>query len=41
MGDCKNYPKIITILAEKSCRIKANEHLKPVGEVANNEKWFE
>jgi len=41
MEDCKNYPKIITVLAEKACRIYANEHLIAIGEIAKNEKWFD
>ena len=41
MQDCKDYPRIISSLAEKSCRLYASEHLKPVGEIAKNEKWFE
>lgn len=41
MEDCKDYPKIISSLAEKYCRSYANEHLTPVGETAEKEKWFE
>lgn len=40
MADCKKFPKVIAILAEKSCKIYAYKLLKPVGEVAENEKWF-
>ena len=35
------YPRIICSFAEKSCRLYANEHLKPIGEIAKVEKWFE
>lgn len=41
MADCKKFPKVIAVLAEKSCKINAYEQLIPVGEVAENEKWFE
>jgi hypothetical protein len=41
MLECKNYPKFIAVLAEKSCRLYANSHVKPIGEIAKNEKWFE
>ena len=41
MADCKKFPKVIAVLAESSCKINANEQLKPVGEVAEMEKWFE
>ena len=41
MEDSKNYPKSIVCEAEQSCRLFANENVKPVGEIANNEKWFE
>ena len=40
MEDSRNYPKVITYMAEMSCRLFANENIKPVGEIANNEKWF-
>lgn len=40
MRDCKEYPRIISSLAEKSCRLYANEHLTPVGAIAKKEKWF-
>jgi len=41
MADCKKFPKVIAVLAERSCKINANEQLKPVGEVAEKDKWFE
>lgn len=41
MEDCKNYPILISLLAEKACRLYSNEHQKPVGETAKNEHWFE
>lgn len=41
MKNCKDYPSIISSLAEKSCRLYANKNLKPVGEIAKNDKWFE
>ena len=40
MEDTKNYPGLIVYLAEKSCRSYANEQIKPVGEIAKNDKWF-
>jgi len=41
MLDCKNYPNIITTIAENSCRLIANENIKAIGEIAINEKWFD
>lgn len=41
MLDCKDYPKFITVLAEKSCRLYANSHVTPIGKIAEKEKWFE
>lgn len=41
MSNCKDYPKIISSLAEKTCRQYSNEHLTPIGEIANRVKWFE
>ena len=41
MNECKEYPIIISSLAEKTCRLYANEKFKAVGETAKNEKWFE
>ncbi|HYE11608.1 MAG TPA: hypothetical protein VEF53_15700, partial [Patescibacteria group bacterium] len=41
MIECKKFPKVIAIFAEKSCRIRALEQTKPVGEIARKEKWFE
>ncbi len=40
MGNCKSYPGGIVSLAEKACRMFAYANLKPVGEVAKEEKWF-
>lgn len=41
MTNCKDYPHKISSLAEKICRQYSNEHLKPIGEIALNDKWFE
>jgi hypothetical protein len=41
MINCKDYPKLISSMAEKTCRQYSNEHLKPIGEIALEEKWFE
>lgn len=41
MTNCREYPKSISILAEKACRVNAFEHIKPVGQIAKIEKWFE
>jgi hypothetical protein len=37
----KSYPRLIASIAEKSCRLYANEHVKIVGQVANEKKWFD
>lgn len=41
MKDPKNYPKIVSVIAERSCRLVANQNLIPIGEIASNESWFE
>ncbi len=41
MVECVNYPKAITVIAERVCRLHANENLKAIGEIAKNEHWFE
>ena len=41
MKSSKFYPRIIVSLAEKSCRLYANENVKIVGRIANDEKWFD
>jgi hypothetical protein len=41
MIDCKEYPILISSLAEKSCKINAYSEIRPVGEIAKQEKWFE
>jgi hypothetical protein len=41
MEESKSYPRAVTSIAEKSCRLYANEHLKIVGQIANDEKWFD
>ena len=40
MKEPKSYPRIIATIAEKTCRLNANEHLIPVGTIAQEEKWF-
>lgn len=41
MSDSKSYPRIIASIAERSCRIFANQNTKAVGQIANENKWFE
>lgn len=41
MKSSKFYPRIIVSLAEKSCRLYANENVRIVGQIANDEKWFD
>lgn len=41
MSDCKSYPKRISMMAEKSCRLNAYDSFKAVGETAKTDKWFE
>jgi hypothetical protein len=41
MEDSKNYPLSIVFLAEKSCMVYANKKSKVVGQIANEESWFE
>jgi hypothetical protein len=41
MSNCKDYPKLISSQAEKICRLYANENLKPIGDTASLEKWFD
>jgi len=40
MEECKKYPRLISSLAEKSCRLYAHKELRPVGNIAQEEKWF-
>jgi hypothetical protein len=37
----KSYPRLIASIAEKLCRLYANENVKIVGQVANEKKWFD
>ena len=41
MEDSKSYPRIIASMAEKSCRLYANENVNIVGKIANDQKWFD
>ena len=41
MKEYKEYPIIISSVAEKTCRRYANEKFKAVGETAKIENWFE
>jgi hypothetical protein len=41
MADSKSYPRSIASMAEKSCRLYANENVKIVGQIANEKKWFD
>jgi len=36
-----SYPRIIASMAEKKCRLFANENVKIVGKIACENKWFE
>lgn len=41
MMDVKSYPRMITSIAERTCRLHANKNVKFVGEIAIEENWFE
>jgi len=41
LSNCKDYPRVIASFAENTCRINATNHIHAVGEIANNEKWFD
>lgn len=41
LADCKSYPRVIVILAEKTCRAESNKYLIPVGKIAEDKKWFD
>jgi hypothetical protein len=41
MRNCKEYPRAVVVLAERTCRGHAISKMKPVGEIAKKEKWFE
>jgi hypothetical protein len=41
MKDPLSYPRIIASMAEKNCRLYANEKNKIVGKVASEKKWFD
>lgn len=41
MKESKAYPRIIASIAERSCRIFANDSTVAVGQTANEEQWFE
>lgn len=40
LKDCKSYPRKIVLVAEMSCKLEANKRLKPVGVIAEEDKWF-
>ena len=40
LNDSKSYPREIVAVAEMSCRKEADKKLKPVGEIAKDDKWF-
>lgn len=40
MCQSKNYPRIISYIAEKSCRSHANQEIMAVGEIAKRNDWF-
>ncbi|MDR2979779.1 MAG: hypothetical protein LBV02_05000 [Bacteroidales bacterium] len=40
MNEPKSYPRIIASIAEKYCRLYANENMKIVGKIANENNWF-
>lgn len=41
MENAREYPRKVASVAEKSCRLYANKNIRAVGEVAQEEKWFE
>jgi hypothetical protein len=41
MEDFKSYPRILVSMAEKSCKQYANENVNIVGEIANENNWFD
>jgi hypothetical protein len=41
MSNCKQYPRIIASIAEKSCTLHAVKNAIPVGEIAKKNKWFD
>jgi hypothetical protein len=41
MEDFKSHPRIIASMAEKSCRLYANENVNIVGKIANDDNWFD
>ncbi len=41
MKECKEYPVVISSIAEKTCRRYASEKLRAVGETAKIQNWFE
>jgi hypothetical protein len=41
MKDPLSYPRIIATIAEKKCRLSANENIKIVGKVASENNWFD
>jgi hypothetical protein len=41
MNDPLSYPRIIASIAEKMCRLYANENVNIVGKIADKEKWFD
>jgi hypothetical protein len=41
MNEPISYPRIISSMAEKSCRLYANDNVNIVGKVATDNNWFE
>lgn len=41
MKNCKDYPRAVVVLAERTCRGYAISKMEPIGEIAKRENWFE
>lgn len=41
MKDVKNYPRVIASIAERTCRLYANKNAKQVGQIAQDDNWFQ
>lgn len=41
MRNCKDYPRMVGVAAERTCRTHAGSKRIPIGEIAERDKWFE
>ncbi|MGK5057636.1 NACHT domain-containing protein [Janthinobacterium sp. LB2P49] len=41
MRNCKDYPRAVVVLAERTCRGHAISKMEPIGAIAKRENWFE